>query len=229
MMMLNTLVVLAVTLSLTNAFTSSPLLNTRRFVANQRLSGASSSSSLYMSAKGGGVVITGAAGGVGFAYAGEFMDRGYEVVICDVKDCTAAAAALNAKHTNGTAYHTTCDVSSPQSVTALGDFAKENLGTIQYWINNAGVNGGRRALSEVPVEQVALVVNVNLLGTLYGTKVAMDIMANQVREKERERENQHRSCQFLFVHRANLLCVCVCVCVCGGVGWCDGTHFQHGR
>jgi hypothetical protein len=35
----------------------------------------------------GGVIITGSAGGVGFAYAGEFMDCGYDVVICDVKDC----------------------------------------------------------------------------------------------------------------------------------------------
>jgi NAD(P)-dependent dehydrogenase (short-subunit alcohol dehydrogenase family) len=31
----------------------------------------------------GGVVITGS-GGVGFAYAGRFMDRGCDVVICDV-------------------------------------------------------------------------------------------------------------------------------------------------
>ena len=37
----------------------------------------SSPSQLMMSA--GGVVITGAAGGVGFAYAGEFMDRGVSV------------------------------------------------------------------------------------------------------------------------------------------------------
>lgn len=38
----------------------------------------------------GGVVITGSAGGVGFAYA----DRGYDVVICDVKDCSTAAKTL---------------------------------------------------------------------------------------------------------------------------------------
>ena len=31
-----------------------------------------------------------------------------------------------------------CDVSSPESVTALGDFAKKNLGTVDIWINNAG-------------------------------------------------------------------------------------------
>jgi len=42
------------------------------------------------------------------------------------------------------------------------------------------VNGGRRALRDVPVSQVELVVKVNLLGILLCTKVAMDIMADQV-------------------------------------------------
>jgi chlorophyll(ide) b reductase len=133
--------------------------------------------------KQGGVVITGGAGGVGFAYAGEFLQRGYDVVICDVKDCTQAAKALAqrypAQEDCGTIYHTTCDVSSAASVDALGKFAVQNLKTIQYWINNAGVNGGRRVLREVPISQVELVVKVNLLGTLLCTKVAMDIMATQ--------------------------------------------------
>jgi len=129
---------------------------------------------------GGGVVITGSAGGVGFAYAGEFMRRGYDVVICDIKDCSAAAAVLERRFPNGgKVYQTTCDVSDSASVEALGKFAKENLGTIGYWINNAGINGGRRALSEVPVSQVEMVVKVNLLGILLSTKVAMDIMADQ--------------------------------------------------
>ncbi|CAJ1958524.1 unnamed protein product [Cylindrotheca closterium] len=135
------------------------------------------SSALEMS--NGGVVITGSAGGVGFAYAGEFMDRGYDVVICDVKDCASAAAALESRHPNGKVFHTKCDVSDADSCAKLGKFAKENLGTINYWINNAGINGGRRDLRDVPVEQVELVVKVNLLGTLYCTKVAMDIMGEQ--------------------------------------------------
>lgn len=124
-------------------------------------------------------MITGAAGGVGFAYAGEFMDRGYDVVICDVKDCSAAAKALTSRHPNGKVYHTKCDVSDAKSVEKLGKFAQDKMGTVQYWINNAGVNGGRRALMDVPIEQVELVVKVNLLGTLIGTKVAMDIMSEQ--------------------------------------------------
>lgn len=141
---------------------------------------ALSMSSTITEGNGGGVVVTGAAGGVGFAYAGEFMDRGYDVVICDVKDCTIAAKALTAKHPNGRVFHTKCDVSDAKSVEKLGSFAKEKLGTIGYWINNAGINGGRRALMDVPVNTVELVVKVNLLGVLLGTKVAMDIMKDQV-------------------------------------------------
>lgn len=127
----------------------------------------------------GGVVITGSAGGVGFAYAGEFMDRGYDVVICDVKDCAAAAKALTARHPNGRVFHTQCDVSDAASCEKLGKFSQEKLGKIGYWINNAGINGGRRALSELSMQQVETVVKVNLLGIFYCTKVAMDIMAEQ--------------------------------------------------
>ncbi|EED90452.1 predicted protein [Thalassiosira pseudonana CCMP1335] len=136
-------------------------------------------SQLSMSMPDGGVVITGSAGGVGFAYAGEFMDRGYDVVICDVKDCSAAAKALTARHPNGRVFYTKCDVSDSKSCEALGQFAKEKLGTIGYWVNNAGINGGRRALSELTMQQVETVVKVNLLGIFYCTKVAMDIMAEQ--------------------------------------------------
>ena len=128
----------------------------------------------------GGVVITGGANGVGFAYAGEFMDRGYDVVICDIQDATAAARSLAKNHPNGKIFHTKCDVSDSSSVVQLGQFAKEKLGTINYWINNAGINGGRRSLREVPFNTVEAVVKVNLLGILYCTKVAMDIMAEQV-------------------------------------------------
>lgn len=129
----------------------------------------------------GGVVITGGAAGVGFAYAGEFMNRGYDVVICDIKDPSRAVQVLQKNHcgAGAKAYGIKCDVGVAKSVQELGKFSKSKLKTINYWINNAGVNGGRRALRDVPVEQVELVVKVNLLGTLICTKVAMYIMAEQ--------------------------------------------------
>jgi chlorophyll(ide) b reductase len=137
------------------------------------------STSISDGSNNGGVVITGGANGVGFAYAGEFMDRGYVVVICDVKDCKAAAAALTSRHPNGKVYHIKCDVSNSADVAKLGQFAVKSLKRIQYWINNAGINGGRRDFRDVPISQVEAVVKVNLLGILLCTKVAMSIMEQQ--------------------------------------------------
>ena len=94
-----------------------------------------------------GVVITGGAGGVGYAYADTLMRMGHWVVICDVKDPAPAVRALEEKHAGGIGrvHGTVCDVSDAESVEALGAFAKEKLGTIHYWINNAGINGGGRS------------------------------------------------------------------------------------
>ena len=128
------------------------------------------------------VVITGGANGVGYAYADSFMRRGHNVVICDVRDPEAAVAALEAKHQDpdaGKVYGCITDVSKAESVEALGAFAKEKLGTIDYWINNAGINGGRRPMTTLSTSTLEAVVNVNLIGLLLCTKVALDIMQSQ--------------------------------------------------
>ena len=181
----NSIVAVILSLLVVSANAFAPSLPTRTRAASSTVASpsgatAASSSSSALFAEG-GVVITGAAGGVGFAYAGEFMDRGYDVVICDVRDCTSAAKALTERHgSNAKVFHTKCDVSDSKSVEELAQFAKKSLGTVNYWINNAGVNGGRRDLRDVPVSQVELVVKVNLMGTLLCTKAAMEIMGEQV-------------------------------------------------
>ena len=112
----------------------------------QATSTVASASSTALNGAKPGVVITGGAGGVGFAYAGEFMERGYDVVICDVQDCSSAAKALQDRHGGNGAqiFHTKCDVSSVKDVEKLGEFAQKSLGTIGHWINNAG---------ELPIER----------------------------------------------------------------------------
>jgi len=127
-----------------------------------------------------GIVITGAAGGVGFAYADEFLARGHKVVMCDISPKVKEAAdALRKKHPGAEVFETITDVSDRNSVEALAGFAKQNLGTVHKWINNAGINGGRRAFMDVPVEQVEAVVKVNLLGALLCSQYAMKLMADQ--------------------------------------------------
>ena len=156
-------------------------------------------------------MITGGAGGVGYAYADELLSLGHKVVVCDVKDPVAPVEALKVKHgQDAQIFGCVCDVSSSESVEvtrrprdrtapvprsppppptpsrarppraqALGALAVEKLGTIHYWINNAGINGGRRPFLSVPTKVVEAVVNVNLVGLLLCTKVALDIMSKQ--------------------------------------------------
>lgn len=127
-----------------------------------------------------GVVVTGGAAGVGYAYADEFLRRGHQVVICDVKDCSQALAALKHKHgESAEIYGTICDVSSIESINALIEFTKEKIGFVHYWINNAGINGGRRRFTELSQEMVEAVVKVNLGGILLCTHAAMRMMEQQ--------------------------------------------------
>ena len=128
-----------------------------------------------------GVVITGGAAGVGYAYADELMERGHWVVICDIKDPADAVKVLREKHAGGVGRieGTVCDVADAKSVEELAQFAKEKIGTVHYWINNAGINGGRRPFTSLSTSTVEAVVKVNLVGVLVCTKVALDLMQSQ--------------------------------------------------
>ena len=46
-------------------------------------------------------------------------------------------------------------------------------------MNNAGINGGRRALADLTMGQVEAVVRVNLFGVFFCMKVALDMMGTQ--------------------------------------------------
>mmetsp|Transcript_1229 Transcript_1229/g.2844 ORF Transcript_1229/g.2844 Transcript_1229/m.2844 type:complete len:343 (-) Transcript_1229:365-1393(-) len=128
-----------------------------------------------------GFVITGGAGGVGFAYADELVRLGHWVVICDVKDPEPAVQAIRQKHADGVGriFGTVTDVSDAESVQSLAKFAQAQIGIVHYWINNAGINGGRRSFLEVPLPVVEAVVKVNLIGVLICTQVALKLMQQQ--------------------------------------------------
>ena len=126
-------------------------------------------------------MITGGAAGVGWAYADKFLSLSIPCVICDVTPLDAPLSALKSKYPSmaDKIHGVKCDVSSSEDVDKLAEFAKGKLGTVTHWINNAGVNGGRRALTEVPDSQVELVVRVNLLGVLLCSKKAISLMSSQ--------------------------------------------------
>lgn len=85
---------------------------------------------------GAGVVVTGAARGVGAATAAAFVDRGARVLLTDVDDALVAAVAADLGPAAAGCYH---DVTSADSWRAALVEAAGHLGSVDVLVNNAGV------------------------------------------------------------------------------------------
>jgi NAD(P)-dependent dehydrogenase (short-subunit alcohol dehydrogenase family) len=115
----------------------------------------------------GSAVVTGAAGGIGRAIAERLVARGYAVVVTDVD----AAAAADCAREIGAAEGRALDVRDPDAHRAAAA-AAAGCGELVAWFNNAGV-GDDGLLPDLPDEAVRRLVEVNLLGTLWGMRAAL--------------------------------------------------------
>jgi NAD(P)-dependent dehydrogenase (short-subunit alcohol dehydrogenase family) len=82
-------------------------------------------------------VITGAAMGIGQAYARRLGQEGATVVAADIRGADATVEQVKAAGGSGLAMR--CDVSQPAEVTVLAQAVEKELGRCDILINNAGV------------------------------------------------------------------------------------------
>jgi NAD(P)-dependent dehydrogenase (short-subunit alcohol dehydrogenase family) len=82
-------------------------------------------------------VITGAANGIGAAFAKRLAEDGVHIAIVDLADGAASAKAVEAAGRKAIAVK--CDVSNPQAVAAMAAEVKSKLGVPDIVINCAGV------------------------------------------------------------------------------------------
>lgn len=124
-------------------------------------------------------VVTGAASGIGRALAHRLGGEGMRVVLADVEPGALAEAerALGAAGVETLAVRT--DVSDEASVRALADAALARFGAVHLVCNNAGVMGGAGLTWEVPPEDWAWVLGVNLHGVLHGVRTFVPILIAQ--------------------------------------------------
>lgn len=124
--------------------------------------------------KGKVAVITGANTGIGFGCAKVFSEAGMNVVMAARRKekGEAAAAELNAAG-KGECTFFQCDVSDPDQVKALIDFAVEKYGRLDTMVNNAGYNPIHMDACDMSIKSYQRVLATNLMGEFYGCKFAI--------------------------------------------------------
>ena len=127
------------------------------------------------------IVITGSTKGIGYGLAEEFLRLGCQVVVSGRKqaDAEAAAEQLARVGDRKNILAQACDVSDYLAVQALWDAASKHFGKVDIWVNNAGQGQAVQNLWEIEANLMQSVVEANLLGQLYGAKVAVNGMLEQ--------------------------------------------------
>ena len=127
------------------------------------------------------VVITGGTRGIGHGLATEFLKRNCRVIITGRNQAQVdeAVDVLSAEHGPDDIAGTTCEVSSYADLEALWDFAVQKFGSVDVWINNAGMSVARQHLHEIDAGDIEKIVAVNLTGMLLANKVAIRGMKQQ--------------------------------------------------
>ena len=110
------------------------------------------------------IIVTGAARGLGRAYAERLSGDGANIVAGDVRDCSDTVEAIKAS--GGNAKAVTLDVADSSSCNAMAEATVEAFGRIDGIVNNAalygGLSGGKAdALAE---DEWNDVMNVNVTG-----------------------------------------------------------------
>ena len=124
------------------------------------------------------LVITGASSGIGRASARRFAERGARLVLAARRIRPIQTAVEECAARGSQAIAVQVDVTDPESIENLARAAIKAYGRIDIWINNAGVSLYAR-LDEGPLEAHRRVIETNLIGCLYGSRIAVGIFRQQ--------------------------------------------------
>jgi meso-butanediol dehydrogenase/(S,S)-butanediol dehydrogenase/diacetyl reductase len=133
--------------------------------------------------------------GIGEAIARRLAADGAAVVISDIgasRDAATPDAMIGATaqmeaiaaemvEAGGQASTCVCDVRDYDQVQALAAHAVERHGSLDIWVNNAGIGYIMKPLLEVSPKDWQAVIDVNLTGAFFGLKAAAEVMIKQGR------------------------------------------------
>ena len=124
-------------------------------------------------------VVTGAARGLGAQIVRRLAEAGASVVagdidIAGVTDLAHEVSGVSGRDVIGVEL----DVSRPESIIAAADLAISELGKLDIWVNNAGISYATGPATDVAVEFIDTMFDVNMRGCYLGAREAARRMPN---------------------------------------------------
>jgi NAD(P)-dependent dehydrogenase (short-subunit alcohol dehydrogenase family) len=126
----------------------------------------------------GAVIVTGASRGIGAAIAEKLADDGYGVVVNYAADAAGAESVVSTiRGRGGRAIAVRADVAAPAEVADLFDRAQRELGPLAVLVNNAAAAGGQARIDEQDADELARLMQTNVVGPMVCAKYAVRAMS----------------------------------------------------
>ena len=121
-------------------------------------------------------IVTGASRGLGYAFAEGLAREGARIVVADIVGAEEAAAKLAESGYSVVGCH--ADVTSPDSVRAMTEFAQTTFGTIDILVNNAAIAAdmAMTRFEDISPESFMRMMQVNALGPFLCAQAVSPIM-----------------------------------------------------
>lgn len=121
-------------------------------------------------------VVTGGAGGIGRAVTHRLVGLGYRVLVTDLDATAARSAAQGTGAVEGIGY----DVTDERAAYEIADRARTHA-PLGVWVSNAGV-GFDGTVADQDGARIRALVDVNLLGVIWGSRAAVAALREQSRD-----------------------------------------------
>ena len=128
------------------------------------------------------IVITGSTRGLGFELAKCFRRQGFNIMINGVneKRLEKSLSALRAIKADGSVSGFCGSVAETDNINAMIQKAAAEFGSIDIWVNNAGVNQPMKPMWELSESEIDALLNIDLRAAMMGSILAKRHMETQI-------------------------------------------------